>query len=100
MTVHHSSALRTISRLMHPLQCVYYLCVQDCLSDYVMLYSPSAAQAVNRSRHLSWSGNSTDVLLVLLGQLPFPVRGLGKSAATPSTHQSESPNLPRCWCRG
>ena len=32
-----------------------------------MLYSPSAAQAVNRSRHLSWSGNSTDLLFVLLG---------------------------------
>src|SRR5262245_4589244 len=31
-----------------------------------MLYSPLAAQAVHRSRHRSWSGTSTDVLLVLL----------------------------------
>src|SRR5262245_47569272 len=41
--VHHSSAFRTISRLMHHLPCICYLCVQDCVSDYAILLSGSTS---------------------------------------------------------
>ena len=74
---------------------------KDCLINYVMVYSLLAAQVVNQSRHPSWSGNSTDVLLVLLRHIPlrFPLLALHRQMNVVSFTPSHALVVPHTATR-